>query len=216
MDTLLDRFLRYIKIDTQSTAGSTTHPSTPGQLELARLLEKELTDLGLTNITLSAQGYLMAELPANTGKKVPTVGFLAHLDTSPDVSGRGVKPLLFPDYDGGDLVINQDEDLFLRVRDYPELKEYTGQTIITTDGRTLLGADDKAGIAAIMNALSIIKAMPDFEHGKVMVAFTPDEEIGQERISLMWRGLEPILPIPLMADSWGTGVGDLQCRDCSY
>jgi tripeptide aminopeptidase len=164
MDTLLDRFLRYIKIDTQSTAGSTTHPSTPGQLELARLLEKELTDLGLTNITLSAQGYLMAELPANTGKKVPTVGFLAHLDTSPDVSGRGVKPLLFPDYDGGDLVINQDEDLFLRVRDYPELKEYTGQTIITTDGRTLLGADDKAGIAAIMNALSIIKAMPDFEH----------------------------------------------------
>lgn len=179
MDTLLDRFLRYVKIDTQSVAGSTTHPSTPGQLQLARLLEKELTDLGLTNITLNAEGYLMAELSANTDKKVPTVGFLAHLDTSPDVSGKGVNPLRFPDYDGADLVLNQDEDLFLRVQDYPELKDYIGQTIITTDGKTLLGADDKAGIAAIMNALTVIKKMPDFEHGKVMVAFTPDEEIGQ-------------------------------------
>jgi tripeptide aminopeptidase len=179
MDSLLDRFLRYVKIDTQSAEDSGSHPSTPGQMELARLLEGELRELGLINLNLSDKGYLMAELAANTDKDVPTVGFVAHLDTSPDVSGKDVKPLLFPNYDGNDLVLNQAENLVIKVQDYPELRDYVGQTVITSDGSTLLGADDKAGIAAIMAALAQIKGSPDMVHGRMVVAFTPDEEIGQ-------------------------------------
>lgn len=179
MDTLLDRFLRYVKIDTQSAEDSAAHPSTPGQMELARLLEKELRELGLTNIRLNDKGYLMAELAANIDKNLPTVGFIAHLDTSPDVSGKNVKPVLFPDYDGNDLVLNQAENLVLKVQDYPELKDYIGQTIISSDGKTLLGADDKAGIAAIMTALAQLTSSPDIKHGRIVIAFTPDEEIGQ-------------------------------------
>lgn len=179
MNTLLERFLRYVKTDTQSAEDSSVHPSTPGQMELARLLEKELRELGLSNIRLSDKAYLMAELPANTDKKLPTVGFIAHLDTSPDVSGKNVRPLIFSNYDGSDLVLNQAENIVMQVQDYPELKEYTGQTIITSDGTTLLGADDKAGIAAIMTALSQLQNRPDIKHGRIMVAFTPDEEIGQ-------------------------------------
>lgn len=179
MNTLLDRFLRYVKIDTQSAEDSSAHPSTPGQMKLARLLEKELRELGLTNIRLSDKGYLMAELTANTDKNLPVVGFIAHLDTSPDVSGNNVKPVLFPDYDGNDLVLSQVENVVLKVEDYPELRDYIGQTIITSDGKTLLGADDKAGIAAIMTALAQLKRSPDIKHGRIVIAFTPDEEIGQ-------------------------------------
>ncbi len=179
MNTLLERFLRYVKIDTQSAEDSSVHPSTPGQMELARLLEKELRELGLSNIRLSDKAYLMAELSANTDKKLPTVGFIAHLDTSPDVSGKNVSPLIFSNYDGSDLVLNQAENIVMQVQDYPELKEYTGQTIITSDGTTLLGADDKAGIAAIMTALLQLQNRPDIKHGRIVVAFTPDEEIGQ-------------------------------------
>lgn len=179
MESLLERFLRYVKIDTQSSENSNTHPSTPGQIQLAKLLAGELHELGLTNITLSDNGYLMAELPANSNNTLPVVGFIAHLDTSPDVFGKEVKPILFPDYDGHDLVINPAVNTVMKVQDYPELKEYIGQTIITSDGRTLLGADDKAGIAAIMNALDILKSKPEMKHGKIVVAFTPDEEIGQ-------------------------------------
>jgi tripeptide aminopeptidase len=179
MESLLERFLRYVKIDTQSSENSNTHPSTPGQIQLAKLLAGELNELGLTNITLSDNGYLMAELPANSNNTLPVVGFIAHLDTSPDVFGKEVKPILFPDYDGHDLVINPAVNTVMKVQDYPELKEYIGQTIITSDGRTLLGADDKAGIAAIMNALDILKSKPEMKHGKIVVAFTPDEEIGQ-------------------------------------
>ncbi|HNX29044.1 MAG TPA: peptidase T [Syntrophomonadaceae bacterium] len=179
MDTLLDRFLRYVKIDTQSAEDSAAHPSTPGQLELARLLEKELQELGLTNIRLSDKGYLMAELPANTDKDLPATGFIAHLDTSPDVSGKNVFPLLFHDYDGSDLILNEAEQLVIKAQDYPELKNYIGQTIITSDGTTLLGADDKAGVAAIMTVLAHLQNSPDIKHGKIAIAFTPDEEIGQ-------------------------------------
>lgn len=179
MESLLDRFLRYIKIDTQSAENSNTHPSTPGQMQLAKLLAGELHELGLTNITMSDSGYVMAELPANSSNILPVIGFIAHLDTSPDVSGKDVKPVLFPDYDGQDLILNPVENMVMRVQDYPELKEYVGQTIITSDGNTLLGADDKAGIAAIMNALDILKSKPEIKHGKIVVAFTPDEEIGQ-------------------------------------
>ncbi|NLF45894.1 MAG: peptidase T, partial [Syntrophomonadaceae bacterium] len=170
METLLERFLRYVKIDTQSDEDSSVHPSTPGQMELARLLEKELRELGLRNIRLSDKAYLMAELPANTDKKLPTVGFIAHLDTSPDVSGKNVRPLIFSNYDGSDLVLNQAENIVMQVQDFPELKEYTGQTVITSDGTTLLGADDKAGIAAIMTALSQLQNHPDIKHGRIVVA----------------------------------------------
>ncbi|MBP1760874.1 MAG: pepT [Firmicutes bacterium] len=179
MESLLDRFLRYVKIDTQSAENSNTYPSTPGQIQLAKLLTGELQELGLTNITLSDSGYVMAELPANSNNILPVIGFIAHLDTSPDVSGRDVKPVLFPDYDGRDLVLNPAENTVIKVEDYPELKEYIGNTIITSDGNTLLGADDKAGIAAIMNALDILTGNPEIKHGKIVVAFTPDEEIGQ-------------------------------------
>jgi len=179
MDTLLDRFLRYVKIDTQSAEASNTHPSTSGQIELAILLAGELHELGLLNITLSEKGYLMVELPANTNKSLPVIGFIAHLDTSPDVSGKDVNPLLFHNYDGHDLVLNPAENRVIKVQDYPELSEYIGQTMITSDGSTLLGADDKAGIAVIMNALSNIINNSDEKHGKVVIAFTPDEEIGQ-------------------------------------
>lgn len=179
MDNLLDKFLRYVKIDTQSAEDSAVHPSTPGQMELARLLGKELQELDLTNIQLSDKGYVMVELPANTDKDLPVVGFIAHLDTSPDVSGKDVFPLLFHDYDGSDLILNEREDLVIKALDYPELKDYIGQTIITSDGTTLLGADDKAGIAAIMTALAHLQNSPDIKHGKIAIAFTPDEEIGQ-------------------------------------
>jgi len=179
MDTLQDRFLDYVRIDTRSDDTSATNPSTVGQIDLAKLLGEELQKLGLSNITLNETGYLMAELPANTHKKLPTVGFIAHLDTSPDVSGKNVKAQVFADYDGSDLVLNQSEHFILKVEDYPELRDYIGKTIITSDGTTLLGADNKAGIAIIVTALAKILDNPSFEHGKVVIAFTPDEEIGQ-------------------------------------
>ncbi len=178
MQSLLDRFLKYVRIDTQSAVQSGTHPSTPGQLELARLLEKELWQLGFSKVSLSDKGYLMAEIPANTDKNIPTVGFIAHLDTSPEVTGKNVQPQVFADYDGGDLMLNQAINLTLKVRDFPELSHYQGQTIITSDGTTLLGADNKAGIAIIITALAGILAQNNFEHGRLAVAFTPDEEIG--------------------------------------
>lgn len=179
MESLLERFLRYVKIDTQSSESSYTHPSTPGQMQLAKLLVAELQKLSLTNINLSDNGYIMAELPANSNNTFPVIGFIAHLDTSPDVSGKDVKPMLFPDYDGQDLVLNPAENTVMKVQDHPELKEYIGHTIITSNGHTLLGADDKAGVAAIMNALTILTSRPEIKHGKIVIAFTPDEEIGQ-------------------------------------
>jgi len=179
MDTLLDRFLCYVRIDTRSDDTSITHPSTIGQMELAKLLKKELQELGLSNITLSENGYLMAELPANTHKKIPTVGFIAHLDTSPDVVGKNVNPQVFADYDGGDLVLSQSKNFSLNVQDYPELRNYIGKTIIASDGTTLLGADNKAGIAIIMTVIANILNNPASEHGKIVIGFTPDEEIGQ-------------------------------------
>lgn len=179
MEKLLDRFLRYVRINTQADENSTSHPSTDGQMELARLLQKELGELGVTHVTLSEKAYLMAEIAANTEKKLPTIGFIAHLDTSPDVSGNCVKPLIFSDYDGRDLVLNESENLVLTGKDYPELNNYLGQTIISSDGTTLLGADNKAGIAIIMTAIATILNQPELEHGKIAIAFTPDEEIGQ-------------------------------------
>ncbi len=177
--TVLEKFLRYVAIDTQSDENSESSPSSAKQLDLARLLKKELEELGLKNVSLDEYGYVMAELPANTKKKVPTIGFIAHMDTSPDMPGANVKPRLIENYDGKDILLNKDLDLWIRVSDFPEIRQYKGQTLIVTDGTTLLGADDKAGVAEIMTALEHLVKHPEIEHGTIKVAFTPDEEVGR-------------------------------------
>ena len=184
MTTVVDRFLQYVKFDTQSDELTNLTPSTPGQMIFAQHLEKELAELGLTEISLDENGYLMATLPANLPdgtdeKSVPTVGFIAHLDTSPDMSGRHVSPRIVEKYDGGDIVLNQDKGIVLSPSEFPELKHYVGQDLIVTDGNTLLGADDKAGIAEIVSAVVWLQEHPEVKHGKIRIAFNPDEEIGQ-------------------------------------
>ncbi len=176
---ILNRFLQYIQIDTQSDDNSKTYPSTQKQLDLARLLEKELKEMGLQEVNLDKYGYVTATLPSNTDKKTPVIGFFAHMDTAPDISGKDVKPQIFENYNGKDISINKALNICLSVQDFPELKNYTGQTIITASGDTLLGADDKAGIAEIMTTLEYLTNNPEVKHGTVKVAFTPDEEIGK-------------------------------------
>lgn len=176
---LTDRFLKYVKFDTQSDELTNLTPSTPGQYKFAQALEKELHELDLEEISLDENGYLMATLPANTDREVPTVGFIAHLDTSPDLSGHNVNPRIVKAYDGGDITLNADNDVVLSPSEFPELLHYVGQDLIVTDGTTLLGADDKAGIAEIISAVEYLKAHPEIEHGKIRIAFNPDEEIGQ-------------------------------------
>ena len=173
-----DRFLRYVKFDTQSDEQTNLTPSTPGQMVFAEYLKEELEALGLTEITLDDNGYLMATLPANTDEDVPTIGFIAHLDTSPDMSGRNVCPRMV-DYEGGDIVLNEEKNIVLSPTQFPELNDYVGETLIVTDGNTLLGADDKAGIAEIITAIEFLKENPGIKHGKIRIAFNPDEEIGQ-------------------------------------
>lgn len=173
-----DRFLRYVKFDTQSDEQTNLTPSTPGQMVFAEYLKEELEALGLTEITLDDNGYLMATLPSNTDEDVPTIGFIAHLDTSPDMSGRNVCPRMV-DYEGGDIVLNEEKNIVLSPTQFPELNDYVGETLIVTDGNTLLGADDKAGIAEIITAIEFLKENPGIKHGKIRIAFNPDEEIGQ-------------------------------------
>ncbi len=176
---ILDRFLKYISIDTQSDDSSETAPSTSKQFELLKILHDELKALGLQDVSLDENGYVMATLPSNTSKKVPVIGFIAHVDTAPDMSGANVKPRLIPDYDGQDILLNAGLGLSLTTSDFPELKEYTGQTLIVTDGTTLLGADDKAGVTEIMAAVKYLVEHPETEHGTLKIGFTPDEEIGR-------------------------------------
>ncbi len=176
---LIDRFISYVVIDTQSNDESNTCPSTPGQLTLANKLVDELKSIGLEDISIDENGYVMATLPANTDKEVPTIGFLAHLDTATDFTGNGVNPLLHENYDGNDIVLNEDLHIVLSPKDFPNLKNYIGHHLITTDGTTLLGADNKAGIAEIMTAMAYLVQHPEIKHGKIRVAFTPDEEIGR-------------------------------------
>lgn len=176
-ETLIERLTRYAKIDTQSDAASTTCPSTEGQWDLLHLLEKELAEIGLEEITLDENGYLFATLPANTDKDIPTIGFLAHVDTATDYTGKNVNPQRIDNYDGKDITLNA--STVMAVKDFPELTNYVGHTLLTTDGTTLLGADDKAGIAIIMTAMEYFVQNPDVKHGKIRVAFNPDEEIGR-------------------------------------
>lgn len=176
-EKVLERFLKYTAIDTQSDPESKTSPSTSKQFDLARLLVKELEDLGLEDISLDERCYVMAKLPANEEGLVP-IGFIAHMDTSPDLSGKDVKPRLIENYDGGDIVLDEERGIVTSLKDYPEIGDFKGQTLIVTDGSTLLGADDKAGIAEIMTGIEFLVNNPQIRHGDIMVAFTPDEEIG--------------------------------------
>ncbi|MFC5701430.1 peptidase T [Cohnella faecalis] len=176
---ILKRFTQYVQIDTQSDDSSDTCPSTPGQWNLARHLVYELQDIGMEDVTVDENGYVMATLPSNTDKSVPTIGFLAHMDTATDFTGANVNPQVVESYDGGDIVLNKALNIVLSPRDFPELSGYKGQTLITTDGTTLLGADDKAGIAEIMTAMAYLIAHPDIKHGRIRVSFLPDEEIGR-------------------------------------
>ena len=176
---VVDRFLQYVKFDTQSDELTNMTPSTPGQMIFAQHLEKELRELGLEDISLDDNGYLMATLPATTDKPLPTIGFIAHLDTSPDMTGRHVSPRIVEAYPGGDIVLNQEKGIVLRPSEFPELEHYISQDLIVTDGNTLLGADDKAGIAEIITAIDYLKNHPEIPHGKIRIAFNPDEEIGK-------------------------------------
>ena len=176
---VVDRFLQYVKFDTQSDELTNLWPSTPGQMIFAQHLEQELNKMGLSDISLDDNGYLMATLPANTDKPIPTVGFIAHLDTSPDMSGRHVSPRIIENYDGQPITLNAEQGIVLSPREFPELDHYKGHALIVTDGTTLLGADDKAGIAEIITAVAYLQAHPEIKHGKIRIAFNPDEEIGQ-------------------------------------
>lgn len=179
MEKVYDKFLRYIKFDTQSSEESSSSPSTVRQLEFAKQLCLELKNIGLSEVSVDKNGYVMGCLPSNTSKKIPTVGFIAHMDTSPEVSGKNVKPLIIENYDGGDIVLDSLKGTVLRTRDFPEIKNYIGKTLITTDGNTLLGADDKAGISEIVHAVEYISLHHEIEHGDIKICFTPDEEIGR-------------------------------------
>jgi tripeptide aminopeptidase len=176
---LIKRFTSYVQVDTRSKDDSETCPSTPGQLTLGRMLVDELKAIGMEDVTMDENGYVMTTLPSNTHKQVPTIGFLAHLDTATEMSGADVKPQIVENYDGKDIVLNKELQIVLSPKQFPDLEKYAGQTLITTDGTTLLGADDKAGIAEIMTAMAYLIQHPEIKHGKARVCFNPDEEIGR-------------------------------------
>lgn len=175
----LNRFLDYVQVNTRSDSASQSVPSTPGQLDLGRKLQQEMETMGLEAVDLNDNGYLMAKLPANTDKPVPAIGFIAHMDTAPDASGEGVKPQVVEQYDGQAIILNAEKDIRLSPDSFPSLSQYTGKTLVTTDGTTLLGADNKAGIAIILTAIEHLQQNPDILHGDICIGFTPDEEIGR-------------------------------------
>ena len=176
---IVDRFIKYAKIDTQSDENNSETPSTKKQFDLGRIVEQEMREMGLEDIYLDDKCYLMATLPSNSKKDLPTIGFVAHFDTSPDMSGRDVNPRIIENYDGKDILLNKTENIVMSPKDFPELLDYKGEDLIVTDGTTLLGADDKAGIAEIMHAMQYLIDHPEIEHGKIRIGFTPDEEIGR-------------------------------------
>jgi tripeptide aminopeptidase len=188
--TVVDRFLRYVQIDTQSDPQSNTFPSTEKQKELSALLAKELLEMGLSTATSDQFGYVYATIPANTQKKVPVICFCSHVDTAPDCSGKGVKPILHKHYDGNDITLPDDQSQVLRVKDYPYLSEHVGNDIITASGTTLLGADDKAGVAIIMDFVHFIMQNPQIRHGEIRILFTPDEEVGRGTAKLDMQKLK--------------------------
>ena len=176
--TLVERFLKYVSFDTQSAEDTNVTPSTPGQMVFAQYLKSELESLGLQDVTLDEHGYLFATLPANTDRVVPTIGFIAHMDTSPDMSGQNVNPRIVRAYDGTDITLCAEESIILSPKQFPELLFHKGEDLIVTDGKTLLGADDKAGIAEIVSAMVYLMEHQEIKHGKIRIGFNPDEEIG--------------------------------------
>ena len=178
MEKLLDTFLRYVAVDTMSDPESETQPSSAKQFDLLRMLRDELEAMGI-KAELDEFGYVMATIPSNIDKEVPAIGFIAHVDTSPDASGKDVKPQIIENYQGGDVMLNAEKDIVLKVSDFPEMQNYIGKTLITTDGTTLLGADDKGGVAAIMYAAQYLMEHPEVKHGDIKIGFTPDEEVGR-------------------------------------
>lgn len=208
MSSVVERFLRYVKIDTQADENSQTCPSTQKQLNLARILEKELNDLKLENVSLDENGYVMATLPANSPKKIPAIGFIAHMDTSPDSPGANVNPRIWENYDGNPILLNKEQNIVLDTVNFPDLKKYQGQTLITSDGNTLLGGDDKAGIAEIMAAIEYLQKHPEIKHGAVKIGFTPDEEIGRgvDHFDVQKFGAEYAYTLD------GGEIGELECE----
>ena len=179
MEKIIDRFLRYVAFDTSSNPDSQSQPSTNKQFALLEQLRKELQGMGVEQVEVDKNGYLMATIPSNIEEDVPAIGFISHVDTSPDAPGCGIKPQIIENYDGKTIVLNKEKGVVLDPVEFPELKDYVGQTLITTDGTTLLGADDKAGVAEIMSAVEYIMEHPEFRHGEIKIGFTPDEEIGR-------------------------------------
>lgn len=179
MERITDKFLRYVKFDTRSSEESHSVPTTEKQLILAKRLSEELRNMGIEDVSLDENGYVMGTLKGNINAKVPCIGFISHMDTSPEISGKNVKPKIIENYDGRDIVLNESSNIVLKVKDFPEIIKYEGKTLITTDGNTLLGADDKAGIAEIITAAEYILDHPEIKHGDVKIAFTPDEEVGK-------------------------------------
>ena len=179
MENTTDKFLRYVAFDTSSDPDSQSQPSTNKQFALLEQLRKELDAMGVKQVEVDRYGYLMATIPSNMEGDIPAIGFIAHVDTSPDAPGRGIKPRIIENYDGKSIVLNEEKGMELNPDEFPEIRDYIGQTIITTDGTTLLGADDKAGVAEIMSAAEYIMAHPEFKHGDIKIGFTPDEEIGR-------------------------------------
>ena len=179
MSKVVDNFIKYIKYDTMSDENSKKSPTTPGQMIFAKELVKELKAIGMKDISLDENGYIMATLPSNVDKDVPIIGFISHMDTSPEVPGAGVNPRFIDNYNGEDIILDEENNIILSPKEFPQLKNYVGKTIITTDGKTLLGADDKAGIAEIMAAMETLIENPKIKHGIIRIAFTTDEEIGK-------------------------------------
>ena len=178
MEKLLDKFLRYVAVETTSDESSETQPSAMREVDLLRMLRDELWQMGI-EANLDEYGYVMGTIPSNVDKDIPAIGFIAHVDTAPDASGKDIRPQIIPDYDGEDIVLNKEKNIVLHTAEFPEMKQYKGQTMITTDGTTLLGADDKAGVAEIMYAAQYMVEHPEFKHGEIKIGFTPDEEIGR-------------------------------------
>ncbi|MGE5627639.1 MAG: peptidase T [Solirubrobacterales bacterium] len=206
---VVDRFLKYVKYDTRADEESLTSPTTKGQMELALELVEEIKSIGLEDISLDENGYIMATLPSNVERDVPVIGFIAHMDTSPEVSGKNVNPKFVENYNGEDIILNEEKNIILSPKEYPSLRNYVGKTLITTDGNTLLGADDKAGIAEILTAMDTLKNNPNIKHGEVRIAFTTDEEIGKIGEHFDVEKFNAHIAYTLDGD----GVGELRCEN---
>lgn len=209
MATVVERFLKYVKIDTKSNEESTTCPTTKSQYKFGEMLVEELKTIGMKNVSIDENGYVMAYIPSNIEKNVETIGFIAHMDTAPDFSGENVNPQIIENYDGGDIILNKDLNIILSPEKSPELRNYVGETLITTDGTTLLGADDKAGIAEIITAMEFLINNKDIEHGPIAICFTPDEEVGRgaDLFNVEKFGANVAYTID------GGAIGELECEN---